>query len=321
MQGSYPHEETYITHDDARLFITEYPSKSDGLAPIIKALKQDQVILVQHVNPDAADALIGMVAEKFNLREKLEAQAAFSSIQGHRERTSKYFMSVNQRSDYQFIPPHSEGQEKMGMQLASLYCHENSTDGGNTILLNTDSEGLAWNHLHQVVKKLDLCGKSLSSIEIAKIKMIFQVGIPEDLIHQGDNVFREIDCPIPDVKFFEVLEKPKKIYSKILEKSVYVYWDNIASVDFDSGKEYINLLASLNLLKAPSHEFNIHKLDNSYERRVWSSGVKYKELFKSKIVRKLKHGELVILNNLTWTHSTSNWTPDSGVRRVVAAFA
>jgi hypothetical protein len=32
-------------------------------------------------------------------------------------------------------------------------------------------------------------------------------------------------------------------------------------------------------------------------------------------------GDLVIYNNLTWAHSVANWSPDSGTRRVIAAFA
>jgi len=33
-------------------------------------------------------------------------------------------MSVNERNDYQFIPPHSEGNHLMNMQLAAFFCYE-----------------------------------------------------------------------------------------------------------------------------------------------------------------------------------------------------
>ena len=42
---------------------------------------------------------------------------------------------------------------------------------------------------------------------------------------------------------------------------------------------------------------------------------------KYKIVRKLEPGDLVIMNNQTWTHAANNWSPGSGVRRIGVAIA
>jgi len=56
-------------------------------------------------------------------------------------------MSVNERNDYQFIPPHSEGNHLMNMQLAAFFCYENSTDGGVTVLLNINETFNEWHKL------------------------------------------------------------------------------------------------------------------------------------------------------------------------------
>ena len=95
----------------------------------------------QNLSQDAAEKLLLEVARRLGLAERLELQASFAGYMGHRQRVGQYSMSVNARDDYQFIPPHSEGDSFMGMQLAAFYCFENSTDAGEPILFNVRGEG------------------------------------------------------------------------------------------------------------------------------------------------------------------------------------
>jgi hypothetical protein len=293
----------------------------DEITPILAALRADQVVLVRGASASDADRLVASVAEQFGLRAQLEVQSAFASVHGHRSNIGQHFMSVNKRTDYQFIPAHSEGDQRAGIQLAALHCLENTTDGGASVLLNTNAESPAWGQLRALVKKVDLGGRILSGAEIAAARMMYQINIPEDLLSADDHVLGEQPCPVPGVKLFDVLTRLRPSYSKILGRELPVYWDNVASTDFDAGAEYLELLRKTNLLKQPPEHMAIELLDNARERRVWRSGMRYEELFLAKITHKLSAGDLIIQNNFTWTHSTSNWTPHSGQRKVAVAFA
>jgi hypothetical protein len=52
----------------------------------VAALKQDQVVLVQGLDPEQANALMMSVADS------LKVQAAFASSLGHRENVGQYYM-------------------------------------------------------------------------------------------------------------------------------------------------------------------------------------------------------------------------------------
>lgn len=100
---------------------------------------------------------------------------------------------------------------------------------------------------------------------------------------------------------------------------MYVYWDTVASIDFQSGQEYIRVLKSSGLYRGQQHPGS--SLDNAYIRRVWRSNINFDSFFRRGIARKLAAGELIIFNNCSWTHSATGWSPGSGSRTVVAAFS
>src|SRR5438270_10966793 len=125
--------EARVVEDQIRLKIIDDGQHVD-LAVILEALRQDLVVLVKGLSSTEADRLMSRIAGGFGLQDKLELQAGFAAHQGHRHNIGQYFMSVNTRSDYQFIPWHSEGNSFTPMQLAAFFCYENSTDGGETIL-------------------------------------------------------------------------------------------------------------------------------------------------------------------------------------------
>lgn len=309
-----------INEDPAKL-VTLTLNDAKNTDNVLSVLKEDKVVLISNATQREADDIVFSVAKKIGLAEKLETEAGFASISGHRENIGKYFMSVNKRNEYQFIPPHSEGNHRTNIQLASFFAVENTTDGGETILFNTRQDSSAWSALREVVTKCDVGNRKLSAQEIMQAKMMLNVRVPEDLLTQQDVVISEKDAPAPGVKLFDVLEPLQKVRSIILNRDCYVYWDSVASLDFDSGIEYFNFLKLSGLFKEPESNLDITKLDNAYPRRLWSSGVNYDSLFKSKVTRKLVAGDLIIMNNLTWAHSTNNWTPESGRRKVAAAFA
>jgi hypothetical protein len=117
------------------------------------------------------------------------------------------------------------------------------------------------------------------------------------------------------------LSKPRQTYSLLLKRHIYVYWDSIERMDLDSAEEFYRFLRSQGLLRVPPGGMDLKALDDSAADRVGHFGSRYRLLFKRKITRKLRPGDFIIQNNLTWCHSVSNWTPGSGTRKVVAAFA
>ena len=308
-----------IPEDLSRLVILKSDQQGNDIELIIKALKKDQVVLIKDIEPEQADTLMSSISAKFGLSKSLELQAAFASSLGHRKNIGKYYMSVNERSDYQFVTPHSEGSSFVNIQLASFYCHENSTDGGETILFNIDPDCGIWGGLREQVKR----GKSktpLSPGDIRKIKAVARLRMPEDTLKVDDEILEQSSFS-PNFTVFNALTKPTKSHSLLLNREVYVYWDTTESVDCDSALEFNSFLRKRNLLKLPHNNLDVENLDDSTSRRIRHFGSNYEQLFKSTIVHKLQPGEFIIQNNLTWCHSVNNWTPGSGIRKVVAAFA
>lgn len=308
-----------IPEDISRLHVL--PSAAVQTAHILEALRADNVVLLRGASAEQADSVIAAVADSLNLRNELDIQTTFASVEGHRSNVGKHFMSVNKRADYQFIPAHSEGTRLMNMQLASLYCYENTTDGGETVLLQTNSESPAWERLRVRNRRIDLCGRTLSPAETAAARMMHQITLPESALADDDLILEEQPSPIPGTKFYDALSRIPPTYSRILERDVMVYWDDVASTDLDSVQGFFQLLKSNGLLKLPPGGLPLEDLDSEHPRRVWQSGIAYETLFHRKITYKLVPGDLIVMNNLTWTHSAVNWTPGSGNRKVVAAFA
>ena len=288
---------------------------------IVDELKRDQVVMVQDTSATDADSMVSGVAIQLGIIDQLELQAGYASLRGHRDQASSYFMTVDRRSDYQFLISHSEGDESTSMQFACFYCHENSTDGGVTILQNVDENSQAWNGLRQQTFRVDLCGLTLSAADIAMLKAVHLIDLPSAILNSEDEIIKEIDPPIAGIRRFVALSTPKSGYSKILKRDVRACWENVSNPDFSSGEEYLRMLRDLGLLREHADFNDISRLEYTYPSKVYRSGVKYSELFKARIVHKLQPGEMVIQNNLTWTHSATNWTPGSGERRIVAAFA
>jgi len=306
-----------LSEDLSRLVTLKSDNRDEEF--IVDLLKKDQVVLVQDIEQKDADNLMHSIAAKFGLADSLEAQAAFASSKGHRENVGRYYMSVNKRDDYQFVPPHSEGNSFLNLQLASFYCYENSTDGGATILMNVEQSNDIWGGLREARTR----GKAtieLTRTEIEQIKLMAQLNMPEDKLRNDDEILGENQIT-PYFTLFDVLAIPQKSYSRILDRELYVYWDTIECVDYDSITAFNRFLKQHDLLRLPSEVLDIKMLVDSSERRVRQFGSDYDKIFKSKITRKLKPGEFIIQNNLTWAHSVSNWTPNSGLRKVVAAFA
>ncbi|SRR6266480_1023588 len=289
---------------------------------IVKSLEKDLVLLVPNLSPIQADQVIRGVAESLGLHEGLELHAGLASFLGHRHNIGKYFMSVNKRSDYQFVTPHSEGSSFIGMQLASFFCYENSTNGGETILMKADDSGKGWERVRERLARARLKeGRTLARQEIMQAKGLYQLNLPADLLRDDDQVLAEHETKIAGLTVLDVLAKPTKTYSRVLNRKVNVYWDSVDGADFDSVGQFERMLRQSRLLREPSRGLELCQMDSDAKRRIWHSGVEYSNLFECKIMRKLAPGDLLIQNNLTWTHAVSNWSPDSGTRKVVAAFA
>ena len=306
-----------IPEDRSRLFAVDHKQASVSL--ILDALRRDQVALVTNTTPAAAEELMAGVCEELGLKDSLELQAAFASSLGHRENIGTYYMSVNKRSHYQFVAPHSEGGSFSNMQLASFFGYENTTDGGETILMNINESCSIWGRLREKVRR-GRSEKALTEGEIRKIRGIARLNMPSDTLREDDEVLSSEDV-LPGFTAFDVLAKPKKNRSVLLDREMHVYWNSIESIDRDSPDEYERMLRALGLLKTPSDDPSFKGFDDISDHRVRRFGSSYRDLFRSKITHKLQPGDFVLQNNFTWCHSVSNWTPGSGVRKVAAAFA
>lgn len=307
-------------HD--RLQVARHQDLTSTTEQVMRTLRQDNVIVIQNVQPKEADEIIRNTADAFGLQDRLALQAGLASFSEHRDRIGDYFMTVNKRDHYMFIPPHSEGTSFIGMQLASFFCDQNDTDGGETILWNVGASSTSWSSLRERANRGRLGPKGLRQHEILRARGLFRLNLPDDVVQPDDKIIGECETEIiPGLTVVDVLTRPRPTYSKILGRDVYVYWDSIGSYDLDSGSQFATLLRQSGLLKEPSGGLTLEQLDYCANQRIWRSDLKYADIFCCKITHKLKPGELLIQNNLTWAHSAANWSPDSGIRNIIAAFA
>jgi hypothetical protein len=288
---------------------------------VAAALRQDLVVLIRNVGPDRADRLVRDVADRFDMLDRLELQAGFAGFLGHRQTIGEHFMSVNERGDYQFIPPHSEGSAFLDIQLAAFYAYDNTTDGGETILMNVDDASAIWPSLREKARRVRLGKAPILPSQIARARGLYQVRIPDDLLTDSDEILEEHPTELDGVTVVDVLARPGRRYSRILGREVYAYWDSVASIDHDSAHSYVRLLRMWGLLREPAGGLDVCRMDNASHRRLWHSGVDHAQLFKCRIVHKLIAGDLIVFNNMTWPHAVTNWSPESGSRQVAGAFA
>ena len=303
-----------------RLRIVEHDGGGFDVDVVAESLRQDSVIIIRDLRPEQADNCVYEVARSFGLTDALRLQAGFAGFLGHRYSIGKHFMSVNSRNEYQFITPHSEGRSSTGMQLACFFCSENSTNGGDSILMNVNDSSTAWQSLRESVTKGKLGSRRLAKHEIVRARMLYRVHLPADVLRDDDQILHERRTEIADLTIAEVLAKPRRTYSCVLNREVYAYSDSVASIDFDCAGEYARLLRQCGLLREPDGGLELSQMDAAANRRVWHSGVDFSHLFNCKITCRLAPGELLICNNMTWAHSASNWSPGYGRREGVGCF-
>jgi len=293
----------------------------NGVSSILEAIARDCVVLVRNLSLQQADDLIHQIAGCLGLSKALALQAELATLHGHRSKVGKYFMSVNQRDEYQFITPHSEGAGFMRMQISSFYCLENSTDGGETLLFNVDGSSRHWSMMKEKVSRLSPGSRPLSISEASRIKLATGIYSATDFVRREDIVIREYESHFPGVKIVDVLGRVERSQCRILGKPVHVLWDTVASFDRDQPDWFKQILIGAGLLREPQGGLPTCQLDNTFNRRIFSSGIDYSELFRCSLTHRLAPGELIIQNNYTWAHSTANWTPHSGKRTIAASFA
>lgn len=303
--------------------LTEFVFDENGdTYSVADALRNDDVVLFRNVPNTHIDALIEKVAEQFDLSAGLELQAGFAEMYGHRQKLSKYYMTVNRRSDYQCTQPHSEGSSFQKIQLVSFYCYENSTDGGVTTLFNTDNnKEYVWESIRERVTRGKLNDQhELTPALVAEARMRYQIDLPRDLLCGQDIVLKEGASEIPGLSLADVLASVKKTHSKISNAHYYAYWSSISRFDSNGLADFRRFLEKCDLYKKPKSD-NERYDDGLRDKELWSSGVRYADIFKGRIFIKLKTGDFLVMNNLTWCHGVSNWTPGSGRRKIGAALA
>jgi hypothetical protein len=178
-----------------------------------------------------------------------------------------------------------------------------------------------WESLRENTMRGRLSSGSLVAHEILRIRGLYRLDLPADLLSDDDQILKEHRTEIPGFTLLEVMARLKRTHSRLLERKVYVLWDTIASADFDLAQQYSDLLRQAALLREPENGLELHVMDRTVKRHRWHSGVDYSQLFACKITHKMAPGDLILMNNMTWTHSAANWSPKSGVRRITASFA
>lgn len=274
-----------VPEDLSRLVAIEPGAHGIDADLIVESLKQDLVVLVRNAVPEQGDLALSNVATKLGLGENLKLQAGFASFLGHRQNVGKFFMTVNKRDKYQHISPHSEGSTFSAMQLASFYCFENSTDGGETIVMNVNESSNAWGQLREQVTKVGPGSKMLNPRDAVRAKALYRLRSVNTALDPDEQVLRDRPSDIPGLKLVEVLARLEKVYSSIAGRELYVYWDTVSAIDFDSAKEYSKMLREDGLLRQPPEGLSIDEMDSAAPRRVWSSGTSYADLFLSAKLR------------------------------------
>lgn len=312
-----------VAEDQSKLAILNAEEITGKLDVVSSLLGQDKVVLVKGVEDAAADQLIKDIAWELDLLSGLELHAGFAEIYGHRKKMSDYFMTVNKRHDYQCTLPHSEGSSFQNIQMVSFFCRENTTDGGETILfnLNTDNQQ-AWSSLRERSLKAKLTDLELTEAQKAEVKMRYQVKIPEDLLSDDDQILKTSKSHLAGLELVDVLSKPKKTFSKILQRELYGYWSSMSRFDSNAVYDFRGILRSENMYKEPPGDPEKFEFDDGLiDKRIWNSGIHYDQIFTSKLSIKLQPGDFIVLNNLSWVHGVNNWTPNSGDRTILAAMA
>jgi hypothetical protein len=310
----------HVPEDLGRMITLKYGTGNVDVDAIIGVLRQDCIALIKGVPASEADQLMSRLAQDLGLMESLELQSGFAEYYGHRRRVGQYFMTVNVRDDFQFVPPHSEGDSFSGMELASFYCYENSTDGGETIAMNVNDRPDTWRLLREQKRRVKKMSRQFARHEISRVRGLYRVDITGDTLQPDDEVLRDVPCHEPDLIITEVLARVDSSYSRILDRNVFTLWDSVASPDFDCAQQFEHMLRELGLLKESTPMSSVN-MDSISDRHLIHSGVRFSDLFRCKVIYKLSKGDMLVQNNLTWTHSTNNWTPGSGVRKIAASFA
>lgn len=300
--------------------LTTMESRAGVAESVVEALRADKAVLLRQMSLECADEVMKDIAQIFALNDCLEMRVSESEVHGHRSAVSRYFTTVNERSDYVFIGPHCEGGGMPDIQISAFYCRANSTDGGATVALNVDSGSPVWERLRRVKIKIKLSRVPLTAKEESWLSAAYGISSGNVLDEAEDEIVREYRCPLDGVKVLSTLSKPGSVRSKVLGRDVMPYWDEISLPDFDSRDQFVRLMKDLSLMREPKGGIDLSRMDHSAGIRVWRSGMTYGGLFKCAIARVLQPGELIVLNNLTWCHGASNWTPGSGKRDVVTSF-
>ena len=176
-----------------------------------------------------------------------------------------------------------------------------------------------WNVLRDKVVK-GATKKSLTRSEKSQLRIKYKLNMPEDSLTSDDEILKA--TPIDsNTTLYDVLTSPKKRFSKILHQDLHTLWYTTESIDYDSLEQFKDLLLESGLLKQSSGISDFKMLDFDPGLRLGHFGSQYDQLFKCKISYKLQPNDLVIQNNLSWTHGVTNWTPGSGTRKIIAAFA
>lgn len=307
--------------DDAPSLVvfTEDRSASGAL---VDALSRNQIVVIRPITFEAAGAVFADLADHFGVRDSYDVQMQHVvSMMAARDAVENVAVTVNKRGAYQLVQPHSEGDTTAPLELFALYCVQNAAAGGESVLslVNQDAD-----HSTLRAKEKAILDRGLSRTELNVLRRHHLDA--RTVIAGGEPFCRVLAAGAHGdvVVRYAPLARSRSVVSG---GNVVTYWDNVTVHDRAFHRFNHALLRDLGLLRsqdgADDYSAYLHVEDDS----PWapadtdSGGLEQtSRLFRCHVVHKMRAGDLLLVNNRTWTHAANNWSPED-VRTLYAMYA
>lgn len=288
---------------------------------IRQALSNNKLVLIKSANFEKATNIFSELVDSYGLRNSydLQMQYVVHMIAG-REALDDVAVTVNEREHYQFIQAHSEGDSSSPLDILALHCTQNATSGGENLfsLINQSAD-----HSKLRAKEKVIVGTDLNEAELRSLRMHHRdATVQMDKFPEQGRVLLEYGRGSIVVRTTPL----QPTYSLLSDKEVITYWDNVTVHDHAFHRHQFELLVHLGIfhhLKDTDYKSYMHLEDDSDWAPANTNSGSTEEtakLFSSHVLYKMEPGDLLMLNNKTWTHAVNNWPPTE-TRKLSAMYA
>lgn len=309
------------------VFDIRFKDYIDITKPIAETLEAGHCILIHEIDRAHAETVFRQVSRHFDLEDSFDLQMGIGvDNTPSRDSVSLSAVSVNHRSDFQLIQPHSEGNTTMPMEIFGLHCTCNSEHGGETVLGLVDQ---AADFSALVAREKFLITPDAPAGSILADDLLAAHGSVRSVdtqVRPGDRVLETAaDGTSVVVRDMPVEASP----GLLLAKPAVTLWDNVTVHDRAFHRFMLGLMRDRGLLVEPEPElpwsdefyFHIEPKAPWGPIRDRTADIEYvSSLFKQLIVVKLLPDQMLLVNNRLWTHAANNWAP-SDTRILSAMYA